>query len=177
MPSGAEPSGEHAIEIPPDRPARSKLPLAIGALAVVAVAVIVIFALPRGGSTPAPAPVPPAGSAAVTTPPPVPPDAAVAVKPVSPAIITVEGVPDGTEVSIAGTAIGVAPGPVQVPHADSAVVLTFKADGYLSMSKTLTPDRDQRVELQLKKKPRATSSGTKPSKDDIIDVFGGKKQP
>jgi eukaryotic-like serine/threonine-protein kinase len=175
MPSGAR------IEIPVEPPARSKLPLVVGALAVVAVAAIVVmFALPRGGATAQAPAQPPAGSAAVTTPPALVPDAAVAkpVPPVAPAIVTVDGVPEGTEVSIAGTPIGVAPGPVQVPHADSPVVLTFKADGFVSLSKTVTPDRDQRLEIQLKKKPHPSgNAGTKPNKDDIIDVFGGKKQP
>jgi serine/threonine-protein kinase len=179
MPSGA------AIELPvePERPARSRLPLVIGAGAVVIAAVIVVaFARPHDSTS---APTPPAaiagsgaGSAVATMPPPVAPDAVTNAPPAS-AIITVDGVPDGTEVSIAGTPIGVAPGPVQVPHAASVVVLTFKADGFLPTSKTVTPDRDQRLEVQLKKKPSG-AGGTrpwKPNKDDIIDVFGGKKQP
>ena len=90
-------------------------------------------------------------------------------------IVTVGGVPEGTEVSIAGTPIGAAPGPVQVPRGDSAVVLTFRADGYLPTSKSVVPDGDKALDVTLKKKRAGGTGGTKPNRDDIIDVFGKKK--
>ena len=52
------------------------------------------------------------------------------------------------------------------------VVLTFRADGYQPTSKTIVPDADKPLEVTLKKKARG---GGKPNRDDIIDVFGGKK--
>jgi hypothetical protein len=89
-------------------------------------------------------------------------------------IVTVAGVPDGTDVAIAGKSVGVAPGPVQLPRDGSVVVLTFSAEGYVSQSRTITPDRDQPLDVQLKKKPHGSVAPAKPSKDDIIDVFGKK---
>ena len=38
------------------------------------------------------------------------------------------------------------------------------------------PDADKALDVTLKKKPRAGGTGgTKPNRDDIIDVFGKKK--
>ena len=55
-------------------------------------------------------------------------------------------------------------------------MLTFKADGYLPISKAVVPDHDQALTITLKKKPRARAPGAKkPGRDDIIDVFGRKK--
>jgi eukaryotic-like serine/threonine-protein kinase len=165
MPSG--------VDITPAPVPRSRAPL-VAALAVAAAVVAIV--LTRGSSE---RPLPPPSLASNSAPPPTPIDAApkqAAVVPQTPTttIITVTGVPDGTDVSIAGSSIGVAPGPVQLPHGADPVVLTFKADGFVSASKTVTPDRDQPLEIALKKKPRAQT--IKPNnKDDIIDVFGGKK--
>ena len=91
-------------------------------------------------------------------------------------IVTVSGVPDGTEVSIAGSAIGVAPGPVQLPRGDAPVVLTFRADGYLPTSKIGRTRRATSRSTSRSRRNRARAgTGTKPDRDDIIDVFGKKK--
>jgi tRNA A-37 threonylcarbamoyl transferase component Bud32 len=87
-------------------------------------------------------------------------------------IITVSGVPEGTEVFAGGMTVGAAPGPVQLPRDNAAMVLTFKADGFLTASHTVTPDRDQALEVSLKKKPGAK----KKTKDDILDPFGRKQR-
>jgi serine/threonine-protein kinase len=89
-------------------------------------------------------------------------------------IVTIDGAPDGTEVSVGGVWIGAAPGPVQLPRGDAAVVLTFKVDGYLPQSKTMTPDRDQRFSIALKKKAGGTAPAKHTTKDDLLDPFGGK---
>src|SRR5690606_26933274 len=129
---------------------RSRAPLVIaglaGALVVGAVAFFVVGDR-GGGREPAPAVTPVATAA--------PADASVAValdaaapavaepetprtpEPPSSVIVTVEGVPDGTEVSIAGTVVGVAPGPVQIPRGDRATVLTFRNSGYIAVSKSI----------------------------------------
>jgi serine/threonine-protein kinase len=87
--------------------------------------------------------------------------------------VNVTGVPEGTEVLVEGRTVGAAPGPVQLPRGDAPVVLTFKLDGYLPLSKTVTPARDQDLVLALKKKPTSAGAPAKrSSKDDIIDVFG-----
>ena len=89
-------------------------------------------------------------------------------------IVTITGVPDGTEVLVAGSPIGVAPGPVQLPYSVEPLVLTFRADGYVPASKPITPDADSALTVGLKKKPAAGRPKQR-SKDDIIDVDFGKK--
>jgi hypothetical protein len=100
---------------------------------------------------PAPAPAPP----------PAPPADHV--------IVTVTGVPDGTEVLIGGAVIGVAPGPVQLDRGARPVVLTFRAPGHHAASRAVTPDGDRALEVALKRRP--TGGARRPAKDDIIDVF------
>jgi serine/threonine-protein kinase len=85
-------------------------------------------------------------------------------------IITVTGVPDGTDVLIGGATVGVAPGPVQLERGDRPVVLTFKAPGYFPASRTVTPDGDHPLAVQLKQRP-ATGAPRRPAKDDIIEAF------
>jgi hypothetical protein len=177
-----------AQTLAPEEPQpRSKKPLllGVGLLVVAAVVAVVVFAMPRGGGHEATRGAGEGSSLASHTPPPPPPaDAAVAPPPVDAAsvaptptdvIVTVRGVPDGTEVSLAGKVIGAAPGPVQLERATTAMVLTFKSEGYFPLSKTVTPDHDQDLDVQLKKRPRAVREDTRDHKDDIIDVFGKKK--
>jgi hypothetical protein len=87
-------------------------------------------------------------------------------------IVTIDGVPAATEVSIAGVIVGVAPGPVQLPRGGDPMVLTFKVDGYLPQSRAITPDRDQRFAVALKKKGATASPPVHSRKDDILDPFG-----
>ncbi len=154
---------------------RSRAPLVIAAVVAAAAIGGGVFFVMSKSEAPPPAPV----AAPVPAPPapaPAPPPPAPAVAPAPPAnvIVTVDGVPEGTTVEIAGKPVGVAPGPVQVPRDTAAVVLTFSADGYVAASKAITPDQDQQLSLQLKKKPRAPSGPARHDKDDIIDVFGKK---
>lgn len=160
---------------------KSRAPLYGGiAAAVVVLAGVGMFAL--GGSknpkkpapavepTPAPAPV-----QVAPTPTPAPPPAPPPIP--TTAIITVAGVPDGTEVLVGSKVVGVAPGPVQLDRSSAAVVLTFRADGYLPASKSIVPDADKPLDVTLKKKAvRGGNDGKRPGRDDIIDVFGGKKK-
>jgi serine/threonine-protein kinase len=155
---------------------KSRAPLIGGiAAAVVVIAGIGVFAL--GGSKHEKKPAPPVETAPVATPvapmptptpPPAPPP-----EPTS-AIITVAGVPEGTEVLVGDKVVGVAPGPVQLDRTTATVVLTFRADGYLPASKSIVPDADKPLDVTLKKKA-TRGGGKKPGRDDIIDVFGGKK--
>ncbi|HEY5926164.1 MAG TPA: serine/threonine-protein kinase [Kofleriaceae bacterium] len=118
---------------------------------------------------PAPAPVP------VTPPAPVPAPAPIVEPELAKAVIvTVAGVPEGTEVLVGAEVIGAAPGPVQLARGDAPIVLTFRADGHVTASHTVVPDADKPLDVTLKKKPRR-GGGNKPTRDDIIDVFGGKK--
>jgi tRNA A-37 threonylcarbamoyl transferase component Bud32 len=87
--------------------------------------------------------------------------------PVRPAhvIITIAGVPEGTEVSGLGVS-GVAPGPVQMPYGTDTLVLTFKADGFVPASATVVPDKNQPLTVKLKKKPRTQRDSQDPERLD-----------
>jgi hypothetical protein len=117
---------------------------------------------------PAPAATPDAAAGSPVEVPATPPEPKTV-------IVTVAGVPDGTEVLIGTAVVGAAPGPVQLDRGSSAVVLTFRADGYLPASKSVVPDADKPLDVTLKKKAKA-GGGHKPNRDDIIDVFGGGKK-
>ena len=170
-PRGVE-TPEHQL---PRAPKRSRVPLfAIGAIAAAAIGVVVVMATRGGDETPKePAPV-------VTTPPPpvvpaTPKPPVVAPDPTpQTVIITIAGVPEGTEVFAGGMTIGAAPGPVQLPRIAEGMVLTFKADGYLPTSTTVVPDREQTLTVKLKKKGGG-GGGKRPGRDDIENPFGGKK--
>jgi serine/threonine protein kinase len=174
------PSGGISVAEPPKPSHTGKIVVAALAAVVLGVGV---FALARGGAADR---KPPPAAPVVQAPVLAPIDAAPAVQapvlaPVDAAparphsvIITVTGVPDGTDVQVGGASIGVAPGPVQQLYGVDAVVLVFKADGYVALSQKVVPDHDQELTVKLKKKA-GQGTGKTPSKDDIIDVFGGKQ--
>jgi hypothetical protein len=142
--------------------------LAVAAGAVIAGALALVVLRDPAATAPAPehaiAPVP--TDAAITPAPRRPPPSEPQT-----VIVTVTGVPDGTEVIAGGMTAGAAPGPVQLPRDQAAMVLTFKLDGYLPTSRTVTPDRDQALTVTLKKKPTGVP-GKRTSRDDLIDIFG-----
>jgi tRNA A-37 threonylcarbamoyl transferase component Bud32 len=153
-------------------PKPRRWPIVVGAVAAIGAAAVVVFAM-RGSPQPAPTLV----HDDIAKPQPATPKPAPAPQPPpvakSPAIVTVTGAPAGTDVSIAGASIGVAPGPVQVARDDSQVVLTFKAAGYQPASRAITPDRDQQLDVQLHKIHHATPAAA-PNKDSILDPFGAR---
>jgi hypothetical protein len=159
---------------------RSRAPLLIGVVAGVAVIGAGLFFFLGGRAEPTPKQEPVTAPVATVDPAPEPPKPEppkpADPKPETPAnvIVTITGVPDGTEVLLGGTVIGAAPGPVQLPYGATEVVLTFKADGYLTASKTVMPDKASTLEVGLKKKPGKKATGTKSTKDDIINVEFGK---
>ena len=162
------------VTVPQQR--RTKAAWIAGGLALALVAGIAVVASTRGGDRPAPAretpheavaPAPTPAPAPAPSPPPAP-----TVEAPQTVIITIGGVPEGTEGFAGGMTVGAAPGPVQLPRDASAMVLTFKADGYLTTSREVTPDRDQRLDVTLKKK---SGGGKRPTKDDILDPFGRKR--
>jgi len=87
-------------------------------------------------------------------------------------IVTIANVPAGSEVFLAGKPIGIAPGPVPLPHGTSPIVLTVRAKGYRPASRTLTPDHEQSLAITLERRP--TRRPSRPGKDDIIQVFEEK---
>ena len=171
----ATPTGD----LPPAR--RGKLPMfAIGALAAAAIGVVVVFATRGRGDHEKPSPPPVTQPAPPAPAPPAPAPAPVKQLEVVPpeeapqtVIITITGVPEGTEVFAGGMTVGAAPGPVQLPRVAEGMVLTFKADGYLPASLTVVPDQDQTLPVKLKKKA-AVPVKQRPGKDDIENPFGGK---
>ena len=112
--------------------------------------------------TPTPTPVP------VPVPTPTPPPA-----PATPAhvIITLLGAPEGAEVRIGGKLVGVAP-KIQVDFAATESVVVVSLDGWQPKSMTITPNRDQNLRIDLKRK-RSGSTGATPNKDDIIHKIPG----
>jgi tRNA A-37 threonylcarbamoyl transferase component Bud32 len=90
----------------------------------------------------------------------------------APAHVTVriERAPDGTQVMLAGAVVGVTPTPIQLRRGAEPVTLVFQADGHHPDSKQITPDRDQTLDVRLKKKPRATTT-PKANGDALADPF------
>jgi eukaryotic-like serine/threonine-protein kinase len=148
------------VEVP-----RSRTGLVLGlSFAVVALGIGIVIAMREPPVAPPPQPVVVAPIDAMPV--------AVEVDAAKPQTITIDvtGTPPSTEVLVAGVLIGTAPGPVQLPRDTDALVLTFKADGWLPASQQLTPDRDQRLSISLKR--RAPTKRT--TRDDLIDVFEKK---
>jgi serine/threonine-protein kinase len=159
------PTAPSPIARPVETAARSHTGLLVGlACAIAAAAIGVVVALRE------PAPPPPAQRVVVA-----PVDAAQVVATVDAhahqmITVMVAGTPPSTEVLVAGVLIGTAPGPVQLPRDTDALVLTFKADGWLPASQQITPVRDQQLSISLKR--RAPTRRT--NRDDLIDVFDNK---
>ena len=117
------------------------------------------------------------------TPPPAVPDAPVVAASADaaeaqPALVTVRvtDAPDGTQVMLAGAVIGVTPTPVQIKRGGDPVTLVFQADGFYPLSKQVTPDKDQDLEVKLKK--RRVAAPIKPpgeNGDALADPFKKKK--
>ena len=98
--------------------------------------------------------------------------------------VQIHGPPSGTEVyGPGGKLLGVAPGPVQLARADADVVLTLKADGYVTRSATVHVAADTTVEVALHKKaaphhrtphrrrPRTSTTGPAAGATRIEDPF------
>ena len=166
---------------PPARRKRTPLYAALAAVAAAAIGVVIVVATRSSDDDRKPQPVPVVTQPTPIAPPVTPPAKQPVVEPDTAAqtvIITIEGVPDGTEVFAGGMTVGAAPGPVQLPRIAEAMVLTFKADGYLPTSATVVPDHDQPLKVKLKKKSGGGGGPTirKPGRDDIENPFGGKKK-
>jgi eukaryotic-like serine/threonine-protein kinase len=101
------------------------------------------------------------------------PDARAPVAPRS-VTVTIEGVPPGTDVLAGARRVGVAPGPIPLPYGTAPWALTFRVSGYLPAGRSIVPDRDRALTLTLVKQTSPPPPGGKrPTKDDIINVFGG----
>ncbi len=108
---------------------------------------------------------------------------AAPASPPLPALVTVdiEGPPDGTEVYGPSGLLGLAPGAIQLPYAEAEVTLTFKVDGYETVTHTLAASADTAIAVEMKPKPRKRSRRTRkpprrggdpakgPNKRDALD--------
>jgi tRNA A-37 threonylcarbamoyl transferase component Bud32 len=106
------------------------------------------------------------------------PAAAAASGPRAPAaspsvIVTIAGVPSGTDVVAGGRRVGVAPGPVQLPYGADPLTLTFQARGYLPAGRPVVPDRDRSLSLTLARQPLEPPApgGKHTAKDDLIEAL------
>ncbi len=174
------------------RPTRPAIWLG-GLVGAVTVGVVVFLALRPGardgagtgdapGASARPTPPPPGGAPAAIASPAMTPDGPSAPTRVT---ITIAGPPDGTEVFGAGGALlGVAPGPIQLARAEEDLVLTLRADGFVTASATVRPDADRALDVRLVRKGRAAPPphvpprrGTPPgagggsSRDTVEDPF------
>ena len=164
---------------PPARRSRTPLYAALAAMAAAAIGVVIVIATRTSADDNKPRPAQVITQPAPIAPPITPPAKQPVVAPETApqtVIITIDGVPDGTEVFAGGMTVGAAPGPVQLPRIAEAMVLTFKADGYLPTSATVVPDHDQPLRVKLKKKSGGGPTIHRPGKDDIENPFGGGKK-
>jgi serine/threonine-protein kinase len=121
-------------------------------------------------SNPSPAAPPPVAAAQAPAPPPPtpspdappPPAAPTPTAPASPAPdepprtihLTLRGAPPSARVSLDGTLIGEAPGPLSLPAGDKPIELRVSAPGHSPQTLTLTPERDQSLDVKLDQLPR-----------------------
>ena len=147
-------------------PVRRTWLLPVALLCTAALAAGVFLALRKGPEAP-PAPPPAVKVVAPSAPPDAAPLPVAAPKKV---MVTITGAPEGAEIYRDGTLLGAAPGPVQLEQGADAIVLTFKADGYIVASKPVVPDGDKALEVKLKAKAHAPVQRPRGNAhDDIID--------
>jgi eukaryotic-like serine/threonine-protein kinase len=100
-------------------------------------------------STAAPAPPAAVGSGAAT-------GAGSAAAPTPAALhsvkLTLRGAPAGARVSIGGNPVGEAPGPIAVPFGEAPLQLRVTAAGHAPQTLSITPQRDQTVDVKLDKR-------------------------
>jgi serine/threonine-protein kinase len=78
--------------------------------------------------------------------------------------LTLHGAPAGARVSLGGTVLGEAPGPIALPFGEAVIELGVTAPGYEPQKLTLTPAHDQSAEIKLKKHvPHPKTPGGIPS--------------
>ncbi len=183
--AGTEDTLASAPTVTPDIPAppRSRAPLVIGLVLVCGAGGAIAWWKLSGGSPAAPDAMPATPPVVESKQPPVPElrvDAAAT--PETRVIITLDGAPEGTRVTVAGKEVGFSP-VIELPQSEQPTVLALAADGYVPTSITVTPNKAQSVNAKLRKKP--TSKTTRPTsgsgsgsgssrstKDDLESVPG-----
>jgi len=101
-------------------------------------------------------PVNDAAESTVAEPSSAPPvSVATAPEPPSEVALTISAVPPEVLVYQGKKKLGVAPGPIQLPRGHEAVNLTFKARGYLTKKKRITPSENQTIRVRLQRTPKS----------------------
>jgi len=157
---------------------RSRTPLWIGVAILLAGAIGTVGWLATRPGAAQRSPEAPAApiAAPAAVPEPVPakdPASPVATVPAH-VVITLVGAPDGADVRIGSRSIGIAP-KVVVDRATTQTVLTVFAEGYHAKPFPLTPDRDQELRVDLRKKARAGTGPRTPDKEEIIHDIPGSR--
>ncbi|MEE2901010.1 MAG: serine/threonine-protein kinase [Myxococcota bacterium] len=94
-------------------------------------------------------------------------------------LITINGVPEGTEVFHLGQLVGVAPGQIQLLRNNEPALLVLRAEGHVSTSTAVVPQSSQTLLLTMKSKMKTVPSNKekpKPkrprrSRDRLEDPF------
>ncbi len=126
-------------------------------------------------TVPAPARTPPprAVELSAPVPAPAPAPAPAPVPPATPSLVDVRiaGVPEGTEVHWPNGLLGLAPATLKIPFGTEPVVLTFRREGFQSMTREIVPNANAFLELTMQK----TGARPKPARkrNDLEDPFGG----
>jgi hypothetical protein len=134
----------------------------VGAIAVGALVYVVLAGGDKKGTVAAPTP-PPEQPVVAPTPAPEPAPEPVPTPEPAPAEyvrLTIEGAPEGTEVYLAGTLLGIVP-EVQLPRGDETLLLTFQLEGYKPATKKVRPVEDKSLEVALTKKRERTKKPPK----------------
>ncbi len=175
MPS--PPAAPLAVSSVQDAPRKSKAPLVIGvavAAALVAGAMFIVVSAAGGNraGTPGPSgalsPAPPVTAPPTARPPAVQPPAVqpppVPAPPASPTIaLDITGAPAGSEVVLANRVVGSAPGSVTLERGTAAVALVIRHAGYVSITRHVVPDHDDKLDATLHRRLAPATTAPKPA--------------
>ncbi|MEZ4401888.1 MAG: protein kinase [Kofleriaceae bacterium] len=167
----------------PPPPARSKLPLILGGLAVVGTAVVAVVLLAGGGGKPTAAPAPTPGPGIATDPPaPVVADPTPVASLPARVTISLGSTPQGAEIYDTTTkeVVGVTPFDFELPGGNAPRRYTLKLAGYGGKMIELVPSEDVNYTVELK-----ALDGAKPGAEPTVEVVpprvrrpgGGSKPP
>jgi serine/threonine-protein kinase len=151
-----------AADTLPVAPPKRRAAVLVAALALVLCGGVgvILFAKPSR-DLPAPAQPAPEAFPTASLPAVMGPEATARPTDVVPAVaapathveVTVNTVPAGAEVSLAGEKLGVAPGPFRIKRGDASVKLTVKAAGHTQQSVDVTPTANTAVTVTLTRAP------------------------
>ena len=158
--AGSKTTGPAVVHVVRGRASAMIAGAAMAALALIAVLVVAQRARHSDTSEVAPVVQPP--------PPPAPPVVEAVEAPAS-ITVRIDGPPPGTGVYSAEGWIGDVPGPVELPAGDEAVVLTFRAKGWKTVTRRVLPSRDRTLTVRMKRS--VAPKRVIPKRDRLEDPF------